>query len=128
MDGLCLPIDGSGLFWKPRAKDNAQRSMHVGILLPEWHKFVRMEVMGRHTVGSVIETIRDELKMPASKDYSLDLRGEHFGRQEYKMTMQEIGVSDGEHMTVEREDHKVGKPRVKSIQETGSKPRVLKVE
>lgn len=87
--------------WKAHGVDVADEGrMELGILVTDENKFLRIEVKPSHTVGSVVETIRHQLKMSSGKEYYLGLRGEYFGREQYRMTIRSIGARDGEHLTL----------------------------
>ena len=67
----------------------------IRVLVEDAKKAVRFEVEPQVTINSIIATIMRELKLP-KRDYSLVVGDAWFGKDRYALTLDEIGVKEGD--------------------------------
>jgi uncharacterized membrane protein len=76
-------------------KVGKQKKMEVKVLHDETKKIVKLEARPDNSIGSIVETVVNALKLP-KEDYSIVFGNKKFSKDEYSLTLDEIGVKEGD--------------------------------
>lgn len=74
--------------------------MEIEVHAKDVQKLVRLEVGESHQVGEVIDEIIEALNLPRNGKYFLVLESQVIGRERYSSTMRDLGLNDGDHLTL----------------------------
>jgi hypothetical protein len=69
--------------------------MEVKVLHDETKKIVKLEARLDNSIGSIVEAVVNALKLP-KEDYSIVFGNKKFSKDEYSLTLDEIGVKEGD--------------------------------